>query len=398
MGSALLQGSFSPNPSMRQETLPNPLPLETGAPAFPVPPCLEEAVREQGAADEWTEYPPLEGLPALRESMAAFHRGLWGGSHGPENILVTYGAMQAVFNICDCELETGDEVLLPAPFWFQFPQILGYMGVNPEIIQTKAHTKFKLTPELLDAHISSRTRMLILTNPNNPTGTVYTPEEWKSLVEVLAGYPNLLILLDEAYNLLSLKHSPGVRGPGGVDCLANLGDRVLSANSLSKNFGLAGLRIGYIAASPERIERLAQRQRFATLGVNLRLQQAALRVLEARETIVPALINRLLERRKHAFTLMKKLPLLQFIPPDAGYYFFVNIKPYLGFLTPENMVIRDDRDLADFLLHHTGVSVLPSSMCGMTGYCRLTFALPEDIFEEGIRAMVAGLHQLRPGI
>lgn len=392
MGSALFHQDLLTCPP-RETDAQRPIALETGAPYFQVPACLEKALAEKVSFDEWTEYPPLHGLEALRESIAAFHRDALNIPHGAENILVTYGAMQGCFNYCTCELNPGDEVLLPAPYWFQFPHIMKYTQATLRTMQTRVEDGFKLTPELLERHITPRTKLLILTNPNNPTGSVHTPQELEALAEVLLKHPEVMVLSDEAYNLLVFKNQPYA----GLAQIPELAHRVMVVNSLSKNFGLAGLRIGYIAGSREVTERLGQRQRFATLGVNPRLQHVAVQIMERREGLVSGLKAQIRERLDHARNMMRQLPLLTYTVPESGYYFFVNARPYLGRVTPKGLVLKDDEALADHLLKDAGVSVMPSSWCGTPGYLRLTFAVQPDVFEEAVVRMGACLRALQSG-
>ncbi len=389
MGSALFHQDLLTCPA--QTDSPNkPVPLETGAPFFPVPSFLEQCLSEPGTYDEWTEYPPLHGLPQLKEAIARFHVNQFGIPHKAENILVTYGAMQACFDYLTCELDAGDEILLPAPYWFQFPQIIKYTQAKLSLIHTKPKNGFKLTPELLERHITPRTRLLIITNPNNPTGSVFTRQELEDLAEVLVRHPKIKVLSDEAYNMLTFNGEPCM-GPAGVKAIQ---DRVMVVNSMSKNFGLAGLRIGYIAGPVPIIERLGQRQRFATLGVNPRLQHVACRVMEQREAVTANLLKEVMKRRDRAQELMRHLPLLTFSTPESGYYFYANAKPYMGCRSPEGEMIEDDEALADYLLRKAGVSVMPSSWCGAKGYLRLTFAVEPDQFEKAVLAMAKNLRGL----
>ena len=367
--------------------------LETGAPPFEVPEDLERAVNQAVALDEWTEYPPLHGLPALQEAIAAWHRDELCLDHTSENILITYGAMQAVFDVCTCELKAGDEVLLPAPYWFQFPQILKYTQADLTVIPTSPELDFKLTPEQLEQAITPRTRMLILTNPNNPTGSIYTKAEMDGLMAVMRAHPDILILSDEAYNMCLFQGQAGAcAGPGRGD---GLQDRVFIVNSLSKNFGLAGLRIGYLAGEKEAIARIGQRQRFATLGVNLRLQQVALNLWQDRTRIVSCLKEKLLARRAHAAELMREFPMFQVREPEAGYYYFADVSAWLGSYAPDGTAILTDEDLAAYLEKEAGVVVMTGTVCGMPGYLRMTFALPEDQFAQALERMSAPLRRLR---
>ena len=382
---------------MQSTTCHDPLiPLETGSPAFPVPEILEKAIHAPGACDEWTEYPPLEGLPRLRELLATEH-SLWTGSKiVPEQVLVTHGAMNALFTICSTMLQPGDEVLIPAPFWHHFPNILKYLPVNLRPIITERDQDYKLTPDLLATHLGPSSRLLILTTPNNPTGTIYSHQELDALSEVAMAHPNLMVLSDEAYNFLPLgcwgdttKPCPGLR----VDAACQ--DRLFRVGSISKNFGLAGLRVGYVIAGARHIERLAQRQRFSALGVNPRLQQGAIAVLENKTAVLRDLLAELNVRKDFARDCMARfLPEMTYLDPMAGYYFFADTSPWLGAVTPCGAKICDDRRLAEWLRAEAAICVQPSTDCGLPGFFRLTFAVAPQMFEMGVRRMKTQLERL----
>ena len=370
-------------------------PLETGAPDFSLAPEIRRAILDRMRSLGEGEYPPREGLPALREAIAHLHRTRFGIPDRVENIQITYGGMQALTDVLGAVLEPGDEVLLPAPFWYHFPRLIAQAGGALETIATDARTGFKMTADQLADRITPKTRALILTNPNNPTGSVYDLAEMNALAEVLARFPHVLIIADEVYNQLVF----GVNGlPATTPSLAawpELRDRVLTVNSFSKNFGLSGLRVGYVSARPEWVGRCTERQRFSTLGVNAALQEQALAVLSLAPAIVSDLRLRLLRRRAYAGRLLHGLGDLAVHFPNAGYYFFVDARAYSGSLTPSGERLDDDVALARWLADHAGVTVQTGSACGAPGFLRLTFAVPEKVFALGAARLGAALSRLR---
>jgi aspartate aminotransferase len=211
----------------------DPIPLNTGAPPFPVHPSVSKAIiKAVEASKEKLSYPPTRGLEDLRKKVAHDY------GYADEGVLITYGASQALYNILDT---IGDEeVLIPAPFWFAFPNIVAQGRGKLKIIQTNAENNFKLTPQQLAQSITWKSRILLLTNPNNPTGAIYTRDELDALVEVLKKHPRLLVVSDEVYNLLSLDGKPCP----SISSWPEMHERVLVINSLSKNFAMSGLRVG----------------------------------------------------------------------------------------------------------------------------------------------------------
>lgn len=373
--------------------------LSTGSPPYPVDSRVKDAINARVREMEFLSYPPTNGEESLRASIAEFDREHMGAPYGTGQVLITYGAMQALSDVIGAVAGPGDEVLLPAPFWFQFPNIVRLNGAVPVVIRTYPGNNFKLTPKLLAASITPRSRLLVLTNPNNPTGAIYTREELAELVEVLKLNPNLLVASDEVYNLL-IPGSSGLEPVPSLCSYPEIADRVFVINSVSKNFAMSGLRVGWAATTNALwLDRITQRQRFISLGVNVYLQAGALAAVRATAGIVGGINRTLVERRQKAGELLGSIPRFRFIPPEAGYYFWVDVSGYIGCRTPEGKTIRDDVDLATYLKMQIGgrpgVAVVPGTDCAMPGYFRITFAVPGETFAEGARRMQERLAALR---
>ena len=368
--------------------------LSTGSPPFPVHHTVKKAIEARVQELVHLGYPPTNGDGALRAAIAEFDREHLRAPYGPDEVVITYGAMQALSDVVGSVAAPGEEVLLPTPYWFQFPSIVRLNGAVPRDIPTFPGNNFKLTPKLLHEAITSRSRLLILTNPNNPTGAVYSRDELADLVGVLRLHPNLVVASDEVYNLLF----PGTSGYEAAPSLCSfreIADRVVVINSFAKNFAMSGLRVGYAATTDEsRLILITQRQRFTSLGVNLYLQAGALAGLKATGEIVGGINAVLVPRRKKASELLATVPRFRFIPPQAGYYHWVDVSGWFGCRYVDGSgnvkVIRDDKDLATYLKLEIaglppGVSVVNGTDCGMRGYFRLTFAVPEETFAEGVK-------------
>ena len=360
------------------------LPLNTGAPPFPVHQKVrEEIIKAVEASKDKLSYPSTRGLEALQQKVARDY------GYPEEGVIITYGASQALYNILDSTI--GDEdVLIPAPFWFAFPHIVAQGRGKLKIIQTSAENNFKLTPQQLAQSITWKSRILILTNPNNPTGAVYTREELGALVKVLIKHPRLLVVSDEVYNLVLVdeKTCPS------ISSWPEIHDRVLTINSLSKNYAMSGLRVGFIAAHPSWTDVYLQKQNYATSGVNEFLQRGALAALEAANEIIPKIVETLKVRRAKAVELLNTVPNTSYIIPQSAYFFFWNIEHYIGCRTDDGKLIRSDVDLVDYLLQDANVAVVAGSLCGTPGYFRITYAIAEDVFENAIRHIKESLGKL----
>ena len=362
----------------------DPLPLNTGAPPFPVHQSVSEAIiKAVEASKEKLSYPPTRGLEVLRKKVAHDY------GYPDEGVLITYGASQALYNILDT---IGDEeVLIPAPFWFAFPNIVAQGRAKLKIIQTSAENNFKLTPQQLAQSITWKSRLLIFTNPNNPTGAVYTRDELAALVKVLKNHPRLLVISDEVYNLLLLDGNPCP----SISSWPEMHERVLVINSLSKNFAMSGLRVGFVAAHPMWTDIYLQKENYATSGVNEFLQRGALAALEGTHEIIPKMVETLRGRRAKAIELLNTIPNTSYITPESAYFFFWNIEYYIGCKTDDGRLIRTDVDLVDYLLQDANVAVVAGSLCGTPGYFRITYAIAEDVFSQAIQHIRESLEKLR---
>lgn len=362
----------------------DPLPLNTGAPPFPVHRSVSEGIiKAVEASKEKLSYPPTRGIEDLRKKVAHDY------GYPDEGVLITYGASQALYNILDT---IGDEeVLIPAPFWFAFPNIVAQGRGKLKIIQTNAENNFKLTPQQLAQSITWKSRLLLFTNPNNPTGAVYTHDELAALVKVLKNHPRLLVISDEVYNLLLLDGNPCP----SISSWPEMHERVLVINSLSKNFAMSGLRVGFVAAHPMWTDIYLQKENYATSGVNEFLQRGALAALEGTHEIIPKMVETLRGRRAKAIELLNTIPNTSYITPEAAYFFFWNIEHYIGSKTEDGRLIRTDVDLVDYLLQDANVAVVAGSLCGTPGYFRITYAIAEDVFNQAIRHIRESLEKLR---
>ncbi|MES1245725.1 MAG: pyridoxal phosphate-dependent aminotransferase [Acidobacteriota bacterium] len=385
-------------PEMYEKAEVGEIDLSTGSPSFGVSPKVKDAIKARVDDLEPLSYPPANGGADLRAAIAEFDRRYLGAFYDADGVVITYGAMQALSNVIGAMTSPGDEVLLPAPFWFQFPNVVTYVKAEPKVVQTYPGNNFKLTPTLLANAITPRSRVLVLTNPNNPSGAIYTRDELAALVEVLKVNRNLVVASDEVYNLL-IPGSSGLEPSPSLCSFEEIKDRVFVVNSMSKNFAMSGLRVGWIGGTDKAaIDRMTQRQRFVSLGVNLYLQAGALAGIRNTHGIVGDINKLLVGRRQKAADLLGSIPRVRFRLPEAAYYFWVDVRDYMGCRTREGKVIRNDEDLATYLKMEIdgqpGVSVVTGSSCAMPGYFRITYAVSEDLFAEGAKRMKARLAAL----
>ncbi|MEN3335346.1 MAG: aspartate aminotransferase [Blastocatellia bacterium] len=382
-------------PESTKHFLSDTIPLNTGAPRFLMNSTVKSAIIGAVEKSQYLSYPPTRGIAALQEKLASFYRTRFDIPYTAENLIITYGASQALYNILDTT--AGDaEVLIPAPFWFAFPHIVAQGRGKLKVIHTSPENNFKLTPRLLSQSITWNSRVLIITNPNNPTGAIYTHEEMDALVQVLKKHPRLLIVSDEVYNLVLVdaKDSTSLAHCPSIGSWPEIRERVLTVNGLSKNYAMSGLRVGFIAANPSLIDLYLQKQNYATSGVNEYLQQGALAAIEVSDEITTPIVEKLRVKREKAKILLDQVPHTSYISPEAGYFFFWNIAHYIGCRTAHGALIESDVDLADYLLQDANVAVVAGSLCGTSGYLRITYAIEDELFEKGMLQIKESLQKL----
>ena len=363
--------------------------LLLGEPDFPVPPPIQEAaiaaIRE-GAAP----YPPVAGLSPLREAIAHYYTRQYGVPLSPQQVVVSSGSKQAIYNALLTLLRPGEEVIIPVPYWVSYLPLVYLAEGQPVLVPTSPQTQYRLTPEALAKAITPRTRLLILNSPSNPTGTTYTRTELSALIEVLQNHPHVWVLSDEIYDLLSYEG----RAVSVLEFEAAR-ERAVVCNGFSKAFAMPGWRLGYLIA-PEDIARAATKvQGQTTAGANIIAQKAALAGLSGDvEALVAPMRKAFDQRRTAIYTyLSTHHPEMHPYKPEGAFYFFLSAQAYLGKKTPQGTVLRTADDVADYLLEE-GVAVVPGTGFGMSTHIRMSYAVALSEIERGLRRLTQALHAL----
>ena len=372
--------SLSPSMTIAISTLASELKSEgkdivsfsAGEPDFDTPQAIKDAAVK--AIDEgFTKYTPIAGIPELLDAVSSKLQRDNGIRYERDQIIVSNGAKQSLFNLTQTLIDEGDEVIIPAPYWVTYPELVTYAGGEPVIIHTDDRSGFKITAAQLKAAITSRSKMLILTTPSNPTGSVYSRDELEALAEVLRG-SNILVVSDEMYEKLLF-------GDSTFTSVASISEdmyqRTITVNGLSKSVAMTGWRFGYLAsASRELVSKMNALQSQSTSNINAMTQKAAIVALngevdEEIETMREAFEARAIE----AAALINEIKGLSVRQPDGAFYLFVNIKE----VTPDSMKFCKD------LLAEYGVAVVPGIAFGSDGYFRFSFATDIVTIREGIR-------------
>ncbi len=331
-----------------------------------------------------TRYTASAGTPALRAAIARKLERENQLSFSLQEIVVGCGAKHIIYNAFAASLNEGDEVIVPAPFWVSYPDMVALQAATPVIVQCSEENDFKLQPDALAAAITPRTRWLILNTPNNPSGAVYTHDELAAICDVLLAHPNVWLLTDEIYEHFvygGVEHvSPLVVEPG-------LRDRTLLVNGLSKAYAFTGWRIGYGAGPVELIKRINLLLTQSTTCASAMSQAAAVVALDGPQDCVSEAAELFAKRCDRVMQLIEKIPGLSCARPDGAFYAFVNVQQVLGRITPEGREITSDVDVMDYLIEHAHVAVIDGTSYGCPGFLRLSFATSMQEIENGFAAI-----------
>jgi len=347
------------------------LAFSAGEPDFDTPEVIKNAAKK--ALDEgFTKYTAVQGIPELLKAIQTKLLKENNLKYDLDEIIVSNGAKQSLFNIMATLIDENDEVIIPAPYWVTYPELVKYHGGKPVIIDTDESTGFKITPEMLKNAITPKTKMLILTTPSNPTGATYTKDELKALSEVLKE-TNIWIVSDEMYEKLLYEGEFTSTASINEDMLK----RTITVNGLSKSHAMTGWRFGYCASkNKELVKNMIKLQSQSTSNINSITQKAAIpALLGEADKDVEMMREEFLKRRNYVYEEFNKIEGLSAAKPQGAFYIFVNHKD----------ITNDSMKFALDLLDKKGVAVVPGIGFGADGYFRFSFATDMDTIKEGIR-------------
>ena len=358
------------------------LSFSAGEPDFDTPERIKEAAIEAIRRGE-TKYTSVAGIPELLDAIREKFRRENGLNYAREHLLVSNGAKQSLFNITQALIDEGDEVIIPAPYWVTYPELVKYAGGKPVIIPTDDRSGFKITPAQLEAAISPRTRMLILTSPSNPTGSVYSREELAALGEVLKG-TEIKVVSDEMYEKLVFD---GTVFTATASVSEDLYQRTITVNGLSKSVAMTGWRMGYLATpDAELVKKMTSLQSQSTSNINTPTQYASIPPLLGEVDEEIETMRRAFEARMHeAVELFNNIEGLSVLRPQGAFYLFVNIKD----------LSDDSMNFSQELLKRYGVAVVPGIGFGSEGYFRFSYAADIVTIREGIRRIEKFVRELQ---
>jgi len=352
--------------------------LSLGEPDFNTPEFIKEAA-VQAVNDNWNSYSPVDGYADLKDAICTKFKRDNQLVYDPSQIVVSTGAKQSIANVCMVLLDPGDEVLLPAPYWVSYSAIATLAEAKSIIIPSSIETDFKITPEQLEASITPHTKLIMFNSPNNPSGTIYTEDEYRALGKVLEKYPDIYILSDEIYEHINYG-TPHF----SIAAIPELYDRTITVNGVAKAFAMTGWRIGYIGAPTWIAKACNKMQGQITSGANCIAQRATIAAVSAPVSAIQYMVDEFASRREMIVALLNDIPGFKLNQPQGAFYVFPDVSNYFG-KTIGRKQIENASDFALFLLEKAHVATVTGEAFGNENCIRISYAASE----ENIRTAVA---------
>lgn len=363
--------------------------LSAGEPDFKTPPHICNAAIE-AITDGFHGYTMNTGMPELREAIAEKLKRDNNLSYTPDQIVLSNGAKQSIGFSLLATINPGDEVLIPAPYWVSYPEMVKMAQGTPVPIRTSFADQFKMTAEQLRDHITPKTRALILCSPSNPTGTCYSLKELKEIANVLKEYPDILIFSDEIYEYIVFNGEH----VSILNAAPELQDRTVLINGFSKGFAMTGWRLGYTAGPKPIINALAKIQSQETSAPSSISQKAGLAAYTGTMAPVARMRDAFKERRDYMVKALNEIEGVDCFTPSGAFYLFPDIRAFLGRSTPDGTTIDTSTDLCLYLLEDHGVAAVPGDAFGEPGGLRISYASSIEQLKEAIARLKNGFEAL----
>jgi aspartate aminotransferase len=350
--------------------------LGAGEPDFDTP----EHIKAAGIAairEGKTKYTAVEGTAALKNAIIEKFKRDNHLTYGPDQILASCGAKQTCYNVCGAVLNPGDEAIVPAPYWVSYPDMVKLADAEPVIVAAMMEDGFKITPRLLEAAITPKTRLIFLNSPSNPTGAAYTRAELQALGAVLTKHPDIVIAADDMYEHIYWAKEPFV---SFAEVCPALYDRTVTINGVSKAYAMTGWRIGYAGGPKSIIGAMKKIQSQSTSNPSSISQAASVAALAGDQSCVRDMTKAFRERHDYVVAALNKIPGFKCLPSAGTFYAFPNVSDAL-----RAKGLKDDLALSELLLNSGDVAVVPGSAFGAPGYLRLSFACSLETLQEAIR-------------
>ena len=352
--------------------------LGAGEPDFDTPDNIKEAAIAAIRRGE-TKYTAVEGIPELRKAVSAKFKRENGLDYTPAQCFVAPGGKSIIFNALMATLNPEDEVIVPAPYWVTYPDVVLLAGAKPVIVETKLEDGFRLTPEALDRSITPKTKWLIFNQPSNPTGACYTREQLRALTDVLLKHPQVWVLTDDMYEHLVYG---GFEFSTVAQVEPRLYERTVTMNGVSKAYAMTGWRIGYCGAPEPLVKAMAKLQSQSASSAASISQWASVEALNGTQAFIPEFQRAFEERRDLVVSMLNQAHGIECPKPEGAFYVYPSVRKLIGKRTPEGRAIETDEDFVTELLETEGVAVVHGAAFGLSPFFRLSYATSNAVLED----------------
>jgi aspartate aminotransferase len=360
----------------------------TGEPDFDTPAHIKAAAKK--ALDEgMTSYPPLTGIPELRKAVVGRLKAERGLEYSADEVLVTVGAKQAIYNLCQAVLDEGQEAVIVAPYWVSYPEMVALAGAEPVIVQTRAEDGFAPTADTIAAAMNDRTRLLFLNSPSNPAGAVYTRETLEAVAEVVRKYPKVVVMTDDIYARILFEGDFVSFAMAASD----LRDRTVIVDGVSKAYAMTGWRLGWAVAETALIKPMSSIQGQSTSGATAFAQAGAVAALTGDQSVVDEMVGEFRRRRDHIVARLDAIDGVSCRAPGGAFYAFPDVRGLMGKRYGDE-TIATSGDVTRLLIEHHAVAAVDGAPFGAEGFLRLSFATSMEQIDLGVdrlAEMVAAL-------
>ncbi|MCH9643549.1 MAG: pyridoxal phosphate-dependent aminotransferase [Gammaproteobacteria bacterium] len=339
--------------------------LSVGEPDFNTPDFVKEAAIA-AIHDNFTRYTAVDGMPDLKQAIIQKLQRDNDLAFSNKEIIVSTGAKQVLYNLCQALLNEGDEAIIPAPYWVSYPAMVTLTGATSKVIETDIEQQFKITPEQLESAITDKTRLFFINSPSNPSGMAYTADELSALANILKQHPNIIIASDEIYEYTTRSMPQYVNL---LNVCPELRDQMVVINGVSKSHAMTGWRIGYAAGPEYLIAGMKKVQSQSTSGACSISQKAAAAALQFGKDKIDFMFQAYQERHDFVYNKLKSMAAIKVIPADGTFYIFPNIRDVI-----EKNGLKDDIEFAALLLEKGGVALVPGTAFGSPGHIRISYA------------------------
>jgi len=365
--------------------------LSMGEPDFDTPDNIKSAAIEAIKKGD-TKYTAVDGTPAVKKAIISKFKKENNLEYKSSEIIVSTGAKQVIYNAFVATINPGDEVLIQAPYWVSYPDMVILAGGNPVIIESSAENNFKITEENLEKKITSKTKWLILNSPSNPTGSCYSKEELQKIAKILLKYPNIHILSDDIYEHLIFDN---LKFTTIAEVEPLLKPRTLVVNGVSKAYAMTGWRIGYGAGDEKLIKAMSMIQSQSTSATTSIGQAATVEALNGPQDYITTGKEVFQKRRDMVVKMLNEIDGINCNTPNGAFYVFPSCKKILGRKTPEGKIINNDNDFSSYLLEDALVAVVPGIAFGAEGFFRISYAANEDFLKDAMNRIKISCDKLK---